>query len=115
MSNLKHRVQIIGNIGNAPEIVNLENGGKVAKFSIAIDESYKDQEGNKVEKTEWINIEAWGKKADVIEQFAKKGNLIGIEGKLKTTIQEKEDVKKYFTVVRVSDITLLPNAKSSEA
>jgi len=73
MSTLKNKVQLIGNVGNEPEITNLESGKKVAKFSIATNESYKDSNGEKVTNTQWHNIVAWGKIAEIVEKYVGKG------------------------------------------
>jgi len=82
MSTLKNKVQLIGNVGNEPEITNLESGKKVAKFSIATNESYKDSKGGKVTNTQWHNIVAWGKIAEIVEKYVGKGKEVALEGKL---------------------------------
>ena len=69
MNSLKNKVQLIGNLGNDPEIVMLENGSKLAKFSIATNETYKNASGEKVTDTQWHNIVAWGKLAEIAENF----------------------------------------------
>ena len=65
MNNLKNKVQLIGNLGNAPEIINLESGKKLAKFAIATNESYKNAKGETVKETQWHNLVAWGKTAEI--------------------------------------------------
>ena len=67
MSTLKNKVQLIGNVGNVPEITKLESGKKVAKFSMATNEFYKDSAGEKQQDTQWHNIVAWGKIAEIVE------------------------------------------------
>ena len=67
MNALKNKVQLIGNLGQDPEIMNMENGTKLAKFSIATSDSYKNAKGEKVEDTQWHNIVAWGKTAEIVE------------------------------------------------
>ena len=69
MQTLRNNVQLIGNLGQDPEIINLESGKKLAKFSIATNESYKDKNGEKVEQTYWHNIVAWGKTAEIVENY----------------------------------------------
>jgi single-strand DNA-binding protein len=73
MNNLRNKVQLIGDLGNNPEITNLENGKKIAKFSLATNETYTDSTGEKIIKTDWHNLIAWNKTADIIEKFTKKG------------------------------------------
>lgn len=91
MSTLRNTVQLIGHVGNDPEIVNLESGKKLAKFSIATNESYKNAKGEKVTDTQWHNIVAWGKTADLVENYVPKGKEVGIEGKLTSRSYEDKD------------------------
>lgn len=108
MSNLRNKVQLIGNVGNEPEITNLESGKKVAKFSIATNESYKDSKGEKVTNTQWHNIVAWGKIAEIVEKYVGKGKEVALEGKLTSRSYEtKEGEKRYVTEVVVDEILLL--------
>ena len=76
MNNMKNKIQLIGHLGMNPEILNLESGKKLARLSIATNDSYKNAKGEKVEDTQWHNLIAWGKTADIIEQYLKKGNEI---------------------------------------
>lgn len=108
MSTLKNKVQLIGNVGNEPEITNLESGKKVAKFSIATNESYKDSKGEKVTNTQWHNIVAWGKIAEIVEKYVGKGKEVALEGKLTSrSYDTKEGEKRYVTEVVVDEILLL--------
>ncbi|MBU2929111.1 single-stranded DNA-binding protein [Winogradskyella psychrotolerans] len=108
MSTLKNKVQLIGNVGNEPEITNLESGNKVAKFSIATNESYKDSKGEKVTNTQWHNIVAWGKIAEIVEKYVGKGKEVALEGKLTSRSYEtKKGEKRYVTEVVVDEILLL--------
>ena len=108
MSTLKNKVQLIGNVGNEPEITTLENGKKVAKFSIATNESYKDSNGEKVQSTEWHNIIAWGKIAEIVENYVSKGKEIVLEGKLTSrSYESRSGEKRYITEVVVDEILLL--------
>ncbi|MBU2949997.1 single-stranded DNA-binding protein [Tamlana agarivorans] len=108
MSTLRNKVQLIGNVGNEPEITNLESGKKVAKFSIATNESYKDSNGEKVTNTQWHNIVAWGKIAEIVEKYVGKGKEVALEGKLTSRSYEtKEGEKRYVTEVVVDEILLL--------
>lgn len=110
MSTLRNKVQLIGNLGNDPEIITLESGKKLAKFSLATNESYKDANGEKQTKTDWHNLVAWGKTADIIEKYVTKGKEIAIEGKLSTRSYEtKEGEKKYITEVVCNELLMLGN------
>ena len=80
---MKNRVQLIGHVGQEPEIKNLESG-KVGNFTIATNENYTNAKGEKVEQTEWHRISAWGKTAEIIESYVTKGKEVAIEGKLTT-------------------------------
>ena len=108
MSNLRNNVQLIGNVGNAPEIVNLESGKKLAKLSIATNESYKNSNGERVTNTDWHNLVAWGKTAEIIEKYVEKGKEIAIQGKLTSrSYDDKEGAKRYVTEVVVNEVLLL--------
>lgn len=108
MSTLRNKVQLIGNVGNEPEITNLESGKKVAKFSIVTNESYKDSKGEKVTNTQWHNIVAWGKIAEIVEKYVGKGKEVALEGKLTSRSYEtKEGEKRYVTEVVIDEILLL--------
>ncbi len=108
MNALKNKVQLIGNLGQDPEVVTLENGSKLAKFSIATSDSYKNAQGEKVEDTQWHNIVAWGKIADIVENYLNKGKQVAIEGKLThRSYETKEGEKRYITEVRCNELLML--------
>lgn len=108
MSTLKNKVQLIGNVGNEPEITNLDSGKKVAKFSIATNEFYKDSKGEKQQDTQWHNVVAWGKIAEIVEKYVGKGKEVAIEGKLTSRSYEtKEGEKRYVAEVVANEILLL--------
>ncbi|MGB7784596.1 MAG: single-stranded DNA-binding protein [Salinimicrobium sp.] len=108
MNTLRNKVQLIGHVGNAPEIVNLESGKKLAKFSIATNETYKNNKGEKITDTQWHNVVAWGKTAELVENYVPKGKEIGIEGKLTSrSYEDKDGVKKYITEVVCNELLLL--------
>ena len=110
MSTLRNKVQLIGNVGQTPEIKNLESGKKVASFSIATNEFYKNSNGEKVQDTQWHNVVAWGKTAEIVENYVGTGKEIAIEGKLTTrSYESKEGEKRYVTEVIASEILLLGN------
>ena len=108
MNALRNKVQLIGHLGNDPEISNLESGKKIAKMTIATNESYKNDQGEKITDTQWHNVVAWGKTAELFEKYATKGKEVAIEGKLThRSYQDKNGEKKYFTEVVASDLLLL--------
>jgi single-strand DNA-binding protein len=108
MNAMKNRVQLIGHVGNDPEIKNLEGGKKVANLTIATNDSYKNEKGEKVEQTEWHKVVAWGKTAEIIEKYVTKGKEIAIEGKLThRSYDDKNGEKRYITEVVANDILLL--------
>ncbi|MBU3820442.1 single-stranded DNA-binding protein [Flavobacteriaceae bacterium XHP0103] len=108
MSALRNKVQLIGNLGNDPEIINLESGKMLAKFTLATNESYKNNKGEKITDTQWHNVVAWGKTAEIIEKYVTKGKEIAIEGKLTSRSYEtKEGDKRYITEVVCNELLLL--------
>ncbi|WJS97077.1 single-stranded DNA-binding protein [Flavobacterium johnsoniae] len=108
MYAMKNRVQLIGNVGNNPEIKTLESGKKLAHLTIATNEHYKNDKGERVEKTEWHRITAWGKTAEIIEKFVVKGKEVAIDGKLThRSYDDKNGEKRYVTEVVVNEILLL--------
>lgn len=110
MNALKNKVQLIGNVGNAPEIRNTENGKKMARFSIATNEIYHNSKGEKIKETQWHNLLAWDKLAEIVEKHLAKGAEVAIEGKLMTrNYIDKEGTKKYITEIQVHDLLLLGN------
>ena len=107
MNTLKNRVQLIGNVGNDPEIKNLDGGKKLASLSIATNESYTNDKGERVEQTEWHRVTAWGKTAEIIEKYVTKGKEVAIEGKLShRSYDDKNGEKRYITEIIVSGIQL---------
>ena len=108
MYALKNKVQLIGNLGNAPEIKTLEGGKKLARFSMATNEVYRNAKGEKVTETQWHTLVAWGKVADIAEKYLVKGSELAIEGKLvNRSYNDKEGNKKYITEVQVNEVLLL--------
>ena len=108
MSSLRNKVQLIGNVGNEPEIKSFDGGKKLAKLTIATNESYKNEKGEKVEDTQWHNVIAWGKTADIIEKYVTKGKEIAIEGKLThRSYEDKNGEKRYVTEIIIHELLLL--------
>ena len=92
--SLVNKVILVGNLGQDPEFNDFGEGRTRVKFSLATNESYKDKNGNRAQKTEWHNIVAWGKKAEVINEYLKKGSKIMVEGKLTSRAYENKDGEK---------------------
>lgn len=108
MNTLRNKVQLIGNLGQNPEVKELNGGKKVAKFSLATNETYRNKAGEKVTDTQWHNLVAWGKTADIIGKYLKKGSEVAVEGKLlNRSWTDKEGVKRYTTEIQVSDLLML--------
>jgi single-strand DNA-binding protein len=108
MNTLRNKVQLIGNVGNDPEIKNFEGGKKLANITLATHESYKNDKGEKIEETQWHRVSAWGKTAEIIEKFVAKGKEIAVEGKLShRSYEDKNGEKRYITEVLANEILLL--------
>jgi single-strand DNA-binding protein len=108
MYALKNKVQLIGNLGNNPEVKTFEGGKKIASFSVATNESYRNAKGEKVTETQWHRVVAWGKVAEIAEKYLTKGKEVALEGKLvNRNYTDKDGVKKYITEVQVSELLLL--------
>jgi len=102
-----NKSMLIGRLGKDPEIKQLESGSKVASFSLATDASYKDKQGNKVDKTDWTNVVYFGKQAELIERYVKKGSMIYVEGKISTRSYEKDGITKYITEIVGNQVKFL--------
>ncbi len=112
---MRNCVRLIGHLGADPEVKNLDNEKKVAKFSIATSESYQDDQGNKVTDTQWHQIVAWGKQAEIVEKYLKKGSEVALEGKLLTrSYTDKEGIKRYVTEIMCSEIVMLGRKPTEE-
>ena len=113
MYALKNKVQLIGNLGSNPEIKTLDGGKKMAKFNIATNESYRNSNGEKVTETQWHNLVAWGKLAEIIEKYIMKGSEVAVEGKLTyRSYNDKDGNKKYFTEIQVNELLMLGEKSS---
>jgi single-strand DNA-binding protein len=103
-----NKVILIGRLGKDPEVRNLDNGAVVANFSIATSESYKDRTtGEKKEITEWHNIVIWRGLAEIAQKYLHKGDMVYIEGKLRTRSWEKDGVTRYTTEIVADNMTML--------
>ncbi len=103
-----NKVTLIGNLGKDPEIQTLEGNIKVAKFSLATTENYKDSNGQNQSSTDWHNVVLWRGLADLTEKYLRKGSLVYVEGKLKTrNFDDKDGNKKYVTEIVAEQLLLL--------
>lgn len=104
-----NKVILVGNLGKDPETRALPSGATVANFSIATSESWKDKTtGENVDKTEWHNIVAFGKLADIIAQYLRKGSQVYVEGALQTRKwQDKEGNDRYTTEIKINEMQML--------
>ncbi len=108
MYALKNKVQLIGNLGNVPEIKTLETGKKMPRCSVATNEVYRNSKGEKVTETQWHNLVVWGKMADIAEKYLAKGREVLIEGKIvNRSYNDKDGQKKYVTEIQVNELVLL--------
>jgi len=105
-----NKVILLGRVGKQPEIKQVGDN-KVANFSLATSEKFKDKNGNKVDQTEWHNVVFWGKQAELIEQYVNKGDELYIEGSIKTETYEKDGEKRYAVKIKGSAITFVSRAK----
>ncbi|MFT5819112.1 MAG: single-strand DNA-binding protein [Crocinitomix sp.] len=112
MNNLQNAVNLIGRTGINPTVRTFENGVKLAKFSLATNETIKEVNGKK-KLTQWHNIVAWGKKAELIEKFVKKGQLLAVDGKLVNRVyQDNGGANRRVTEIQVNEILLINPKKA---
>ena len=106
--SLRNKTSLIGHTGKEVEMVNFENGNVKASVSLATKDYYTNAKGEKIEETQWHNLVAFGKAADIFQKYVTKGKEIAIEGKLTyRSYDDKDGVKRYITEVRVDEIVLL--------
>ena len=110
-----NKVMLIGHLGSDPELRYTEGNVPVVSFNVATNESYKDQNGNMVERTEWHRIVAWRKLAELFGEYLKKGSKVYLEGKLQTrSWDDKDGNKRYTTEIVVSEFTFLDSKGAGE-
>lgn len=112
MSNFRNHVQLVGNVGDDPKVTTLESGRKVARFPLATNEYYKNGKGEKVQATDWHQVVAWGKTAEILEKYTAKGSEVGIRGKIKTRSFTADDGNQRYVTEIVADEVVLLGAKS---
>ena len=115
MGRSVNKVTLIGTLGRDPEVRYMPNGNAVANLSLATDESYNDrQTGQKVEQTEWHRITVYGKLAEIVQQYLKKGARAYFEGKLRTREWEKDGIKRYSTEIIANDMVMLDGRSNGD-
>ena len=107
MNTLRNRVILVGHLGNDPEGKVLDSGTRMVKFSLATNDSFKNSTGERVTETQWHNIVAWGKTAELLEEWLEKGKHVMLEGRIQTRSYENEGKRLYFTEIVVNDFLLL--------
>ena len=109
-----NKIILIGNLGKDPELRYTSSGVAVASFTLATNESWKDPEGNVQERTQWHNIVAWRKLAEICGEYLKKGGKIYLEGKLQyRNYDDKNGVKRYVTEIVIDEMLMLDNKGGS--
>ena len=114
MSKSINKVILIGHLGKKPEVKYTTKGTPYTRFSIATNSVYKDADNKTIEKTDWHNIIAWTKLAEVCTKYLDKGSLIYCEGRLQTTSYEKNNIKSYYTDIVMEKMVMLDSKKSED-
>jgi len=112
MARSLNKVMLIGNLGADPEVRSTPSGAKVAKISLATNRSFQDRSGQQQEKTEWHRVTFFGKLADIVEQYASKGDRLYIEGRLEYSQTGEGDDKKYWTDIVAQEMVMLGSGNS---
>jgi single-strand DNA-binding protein len=108
MASSVNKVILVGRLGKDPEVKYTQGGTPIARFSLATDEVWKDQSGEKQQRTEWHNIVAWSKLAEICGQYLNKGKLVYIEGRLQTrSWEDKDGNKRHTTEIRADNMVML--------
>ena len=116
MYAIRNKVQLIGNLGQLPEVRTTESGKKVARFSIATHDTYRNSNGEKISETSWHNVVAWGKLAEIAEKFLTKGKEVAVEGKLvHRHYTDKNGIKRNVSEVVLNELLMLGSAKPPKA
>lgn len=113
MKSLKNSVQLIGRLGNDPEVRTFESGKQMASFSLATNETYHNSQGKKITDTQWHNVIVWGKKVEIVQNYLSKGSEVAVEGKLVNRSYEKDGMRKYITEINMNEL-LMMGKKDSE-
>ncbi len=109
-----NKVILVGNLGRDVQVQTFENGIKKASFSVATDESYKDRDGQKVDRTEWHNVVMWRGLAEVAERYLRKGSKVYIEGRIRTRqYVDQQNITRYFTDIEAQNMVMLDRRDDS--
>lgn len=115
MNNLRNKVSLIGRLGGKPEVTTFESGNSVARFSLAVNESYKDKEGKWQDDTQWYTVNAWGKTANLVQRLLSKGQEIIVEGKLvNRSYENKAGEKRFTTSVELNEFLILSSKQTEK-
>jgi single-strand DNA-binding protein len=116
MARSLNKVMLIGNLGKDPDLSYTASGSAKATFSLATNESWKDQEGNQQERTEWHNIVAWKKLAEICGEWLKKGKKVYIEGRIQTRSYDDKNTgtKRYITEIVAENMIMLDSRGTAE-
>ena len=116
MNTLKNKVQLIGNLGFDPEVREIAKGRKVARISVATNDSYRNASGERVTDTQWHTVVAWGQTAEMVERLLRKGSPVMLEGRLvHRSYEAKDGSKRYITEVVMNNFQLLPGQRDEAA
>ena len=108
MNALRNKVQLIGNLGMNPQVKEFDGGKKLVKFSLATNESYKNNEGKRISETQWHSMIAWGNTATYVEKFLKQGMQVAIDGKLINRIYtDKQGIKRFLTEIQINEVMIV--------
>ncbi len=115
MNTLRNKVQLIGRLGDKIEVKTLESGRKLGKINLATNETYRNQQGEKVTETTWHNLVIWGKQVEILEKYTDKGSELAVEGKISNRdYTDKDGNERYITEIVVHDFLLLGSPKGKE-
>lgn len=110
-----NKVIIVGNVGGDPEVKYMPNGNAVVNITVATSETWKDNSGEKQEKTEWHRVVFFNKLAEIVGEYVKKGSKIYLEGRLQTRSWEQDGVKRYTTEIVANEMQMLDSRGESKA
>jgi single-strand DNA-binding protein len=116
MNTLKNKVNLVGNLGFDPEVREIAKGRKVARISVATNDSYRNASGERVTDTQWHTVVAWGQTAEMVERLLRKGSPVMLEGRLvHRSYEAKDGSKRYITEVVMNNFQLLPGQRDEAA
>lgn len=108
MNSIRNNVRLVGHLGSNPDVKEISSGKKLARLSLATNETFKRNNGESVTETQWHNLIAWGKTAEIVEKYLQKGQEICIDGKLQNrTWEDEEGTKHYATEVVVNELLMV--------